>query len=73
MLQSRLGNQQGAIGLYRFYQLTNPENKKYFDFLPSLLEKKYLKTIYRCHEYAGSLNKTDIDGDGFGFYYLNAG
>jgi hypothetical protein len=29
-----------------------------------LLEKKYLKTIYNCHECAGTLNAGDIDGDG---------
>jgi hypothetical protein len=34
------------------------------DLIPPLLEKKYLKTIYNCHECAGTLNAGDIDGDG---------
>jgi hypothetical protein len=28
------------------------------------LEKKYLKTIYNCHNCSGTLGKGDIDGDG---------
>ena len=32
--------------------------------LPSLLEKKYLKTMYYCHKCADTLDKGDIDGDG---------
>jgi len=28
-----------------------------------LLEKKYLKTMYHCHECAGTLDSTDLDGD----------
>ena len=31
--------------------------------LPSLLEKKYLKTMYYCHKCADTLDKGDIDGD----------
>jgi 5-methylcytosine-specific restriction endonuclease McrA len=57
-------NRKKAMGLYRFYQLMNPGNEKYFDYLPSLLEKKYLKTIFRCHECNDSIDKADIDGDG---------
>jgi hypothetical protein len=29
-----------------------------------MLEKKYLRTIYYCHECAGTLDKGDLDGDG---------
>ncbi len=28
------------------------------------MEKKYLKTVYRCHECAGTLDSLDADGDG---------
>jgi len=28
------------------------------------VEKKYLKTIYDCHVCAGTLDATDLDGDG---------
>jgi len=28
------------------------------------LEKKYLKTIYNCHQCAGTLEKGDINDDG---------
>ncbi|MCL4551322.1 MAG: hypothetical protein M1495_22440 [Bacteroidetes bacterium] len=41
-----------------------PDNEKYYDSIPSLLEKKYLKTIYKCHDCAGTLTGGDIDGDG---------
>ncbi len=51
-------------GLYTFYQLKHPDDKKYYDYIPTLLEKKYLKTIYYCHKCADSLNATDLDGDG---------
>ena len=34
------------------------------DYVPALLEKKYLKTIYNCHLCAGTLDGGDIDGDG---------
>ena len=53
-----------ASGLYEFYRKTHPEEKKYYDLIPSLLEKKYLKTIYKCHECASTLDGGDIDGDG---------
>jgi hypothetical protein len=33
------------------------------DLIPPLLEKKYLKTIYNCHECAKTLNKGDMNGD----------
>ena len=41
-----------------------PDNEKYYDSIPSLLEKKYLKTIYKCHDCVGTLTGGDIDGDG---------
>jgi hypothetical protein len=56
-------HKKGTLGLYRFYKSRMPEEKKFFDFLPPLLEKKYLKTMYFCHQCAGTLDSTDLDGD----------
>jgi uncharacterized protein with PIN domain len=50
-------------GLYTFYKLRFPDEKKFYDIIPPLVEKKYLKTVYRCHECAGSLDKVDADND----------
>jgi len=55
---------KGIKGLYEFYKSKYPNERKFYDFIPTLLEKKYLKTIYNCHECAQTLNKGDIDGDG---------
>ncbi len=46
------------LGLYAYFKRENQAEKKYFDILPALLEKKYLKTIYKCHECAGDLDRT---------------
>jgi hypothetical protein len=54
---------KGTKGLYRFYRESYPGERKYYDFIPPLLEKKYLKTIYNCHVCAGTLDGRDIDGD----------
>lgn len=51
-------------GLYAFYKARLSPEPKFYDLLPPLLEKKYLKTIYHCHECAGTLDATDLDGDG---------
>lgn len=50
-------------GLYEFFKLLHPSDKKYYDLIPPLLEKKYLKSIYCCRECAVTLDKGDIDGD----------
>lgn len=55
---------KGTKGLYEFYKHKYPNERKFYDFIPLLLEKKYLKTMYNCHECAGTLNSGDIDGDG---------
>lgn len=55
---------KGTKGLYEFFKVLYPNEKKFYDFIPPLSEKKYLKTIYKCHECAGTLNRGDIDGDG---------
>jgi hypothetical protein len=44
-------------GLYEFFKHRHPNEKKYYDIIPALAEKKYLKTIYSCHECAGTLDK----------------
>ena len=38
--------------------------RKFYDFIPLLLEKKYLKRIINCHGCAQTLNRGDLDGDG---------
>jgi len=48
-------------GLYHFYKKIMPDNKKFYDFIPSLLEKKYLKTIYNCHVCNNTLDKQISD------------
>ncbi len=51
-------------GLYTFYKEKLAPEPKFYDLLPPLLEKKYLKTIYQCHACAGTLEAVDLDGDG---------
>lgn len=55
---------KGLLGLYEFYHKAYPEVKWFYDIIPKLIEKKYLKTIYYCHECAGTLDKSDLNGDG---------
>ena len=50
-------------GLYSFYKARHPDEKKFYDYIPILLEKKYLKSIYKCHECAKTLDAGDLDGD----------
>lgn len=57
-------SQKGTHGLYEYYHHRYPDEKKFFDFIPPLIEKKYLKTIYHCHECADTLDSPDLDGDG---------
>ncbi len=59
----RCNSSKGNRGLYAFYQSMMPK-EKYYDFLPALVEKKYLKTIYQCHVCAGTLDSPDADGNG---------
>ncbi len=54
---------KGKKGLYEFYRILYPNEKKFYDLIPSLSEKKYLKTIYHCHECAQTLDKENISGD----------
>jgi len=55
---------KGTKGLYEFYKQKYPNERKFYDLIPPLLEKKYLKTIYNCHKCTGTLKEGDIDGDG---------
>ncbi|MEG8946951.1 HNH endonuclease [Rosettibacter firmus] len=55
---------KGNKGVYEFFKALYTNKKKFYDYIPPLLEKKYLKTIYNCHECAGTLDKGDIDSDG---------
>jgi len=55
---------KGVRGLYEFYQSKYPDNNKFYDSIPPLAEKKYLKTMYCCHECAGTLNSSDSNNDG---------
>lgn len=55
---------KSSKGLYQFYHSRYPAEQKFYDFIPPLIEKKYLKTIYNCHECAQTLNRGDLDGDG---------
>jgi len=54
---------KSKMGLYEFFKAKNPAERKYYDIIPVLVEKKYLKTILQCHECAETLNGGDIDGD----------
>jgi len=60
----RCNSMKSDKGLYRFFKEKFPTERKFYDLIPPLLEKKYLKTIYNCHTCAGTLDKGDIDGDG---------
>lgn len=46
-------------GLYEFYQFRYPSEKKFYDLIPPLAEKKYLKTMYYYHECSHTLNDSD--------------
>jgi ribosomal protein L37AE/L43A len=55
---------KGTKGLYEFFRDKFANERKYYDMIPPLLEKKYLKTIYNCHKCAETIDKGDLDGDG---------
>ncbi|ADK83367.1 HNH endonuclease [Sediminispirochaeta smaragdinae] len=54
-------SKKGTKGLYRFMKELHPDVKPFSDCVPPLLEKKYLKTIWYCHQCKGTL---DWDGGG---------
>jgi hypothetical protein len=43
--------------------LEHGNDKKFYDSIPPVLEKKYLKTIYNRHNCSGRLDKGDLDWD----------
>ena len=58
-------SQKGKDGLYSFYKKRLPDEKKFFDRIPALVEKKYLKSVYQClSRCTGLLHSGDLDGDG---------
>jgi len=38
------------MGLYVFFAKRLPSDRKFYDRIPPLAEKKYLKTVYECLE-----------------------
>lgn len=50
--------------LYEFFKRKYPNERKFYDLIPLLLEKRYLKTIYNYHKCVQTLTKRNIDGDG---------
>lgn len=46
---------KGQKGIYTYFRQLH-KGSHLSDFIPPLLEKKYLKTIYLCHECAGTLS-----------------
>jgi 5-methylcytosine-specific restriction endonuclease McrA len=57
---------KGPTGLYSFYAWLRPNDRKFYDRIPPLVEKKYLKTVCECLDCAGLLEAGDQDGDGDG-------
>jgi hypothetical protein len=49
--------------LYHYWCEKHPEDDDFLDHIPELLEKKYLKNVYYCHECNGTLDANDLDGD----------
>lgn len=56
-------SKKGTKGLYQYYHDLYKDDKKFYDHIPSLLEKKYLKTIYRCHICNESLKTSNGKND----------
>jgi len=61
---SKCNFSKGTKGLYEFYKEKYTGERKFYDLIPPLLEKKYLKTIINCHACAKTLDRGDIDFDG---------
>ena len=53
----RCNSEKGTKGLYEFTWLLHPDDRKHFDRIPPLVEKKYLKTIIQCLGCAGVLDQ----------------
>jgi len=61
---SSCNSAKGTLGLYEFFHKMDSGRRNFFDFIPPLVEKKYLKTIMRCHECAGTIDASDLNNDG---------
>ncbi len=60
----RCNSEKGTEGLYSFYKKRFPSEKKFYDLIHPLVEKKYLKTVYQClARCTPCLDSGDIDGD----------
>jgi hypothetical protein len=57
-------SRKGTKGLYTFFKELHAGDAKFYDRIPPLLEKKYLKTIYDCLTCAACLDSGEMDGDG---------
>ena len=58
-------SEKGVLGLYTFYKKRLEPEVKFYDFIPALVEKKYLKTVFACLSgCAACLSMEDCDGDG---------
>lgn len=55
--------QKGDLGFYEFFKLRMPDQVKFYDFIPALVEKKYLEAAYECLDCAKRLDEGDADGD----------
>jgi len=53
---------KGQKGLYTYYSKICAQ-KSFKDYLPLLLEQKYLKIIYLCHQCAGTLDSAPQNPD----------
>jgi ribosomal protein S27AE len=61
----RCNSEKSTIGLYTFYKKRLPAERKYFDLIPPIVEKKYLKTAWEClANCTDCLESGDLDGDG---------
>jgi hypothetical protein len=58
-------SEKSQMGLYSFYKKRFTDKTKYFDLIPPLIEKKYLKTVFKCLENCTAcIDSDDMDGDG---------
>jgi hypothetical protein len=61
----KCNSEKSTMGLYSFYKKRLEGEEKFYDYIPPLVEKKYLKTVFCCFERcAKCLKKGDLDGDG---------
>ena len=57
-------SRKGTMGLYTFFRLLYPNDRKFYDRIPPLVEKRYLKTVHDCLACLGCHDAGDLDGDG---------